>query len=173
MNIEQLSAVEAVTRIKSREMTSREAVEAVFARIEQVEPQVGAYLSLYKQEALQKADAIDARIAAGEPVGILAGLPIAVKDNICTAFGTTTCGSKMLENFRAPYNAHVIELLEKADAVIIGKTNMDEFAMGSSCENSALKKTANPHDPGKVPGGSSGGSAAVVAANMAFVSLGS
>ncbi len=173
MNIKDLSALDAVKKIKNKEISSVDAVTAVFAEIEKCEPTIGAYLSLNKELALEKAAAVDAKIAAGEPTGILAGLPIAVKDNMCTAFGTTTCGSKMLENFNSPYNAHVIDLLEKADAIIIGKTNLDEFAMGSSCENSALKKTVNPLDTTKVPGGSSGGSAAAVAANMALASLGS
>ena len=173
MSITTLSAIEAVQKIKNKEITSVEAVNAVFEIIDQKEPEIGAFLGTYKELALEKAAAIDAKIAAGEETGVLAGLPIAVKDNICTTFGKTSCGSKMLENFESPYNANVIELLEKADAVIIGKTNMDEYAMGSSCENSALKKTVNPLDTSKVPGGSSGGSAAAVAANMAFASLGS
>lgn len=173
MNIKELLALEAVKKIKNKEITSVDMVKAVFAEIDKREGEIGAYLSLFKELALEKAAAVDTKIAAGKPVGILAGLPIAVKDNMCTTFGTTTCGSKMLENFQSPYNAHVIDLLEKADAVIIGKTNLDEFAMGSSCENSALKKTVNPLDTSKVPGGSSGGSAAAVAADMALASLGS
>ena len=173
MSIAHISAVEAVNKIKNKEITSVDAVKAVFEQIEAQEQQVGAFISLYKDQALAKAAAIDAKIAAGEEVGALAGLPIAVKDNMCTTFGMTTCGSKMLENFNSPYNAHVIDLLEKADAVIIGKTNLDEYAMGSSCENSALKRTVNPLDHSKVPGGSSGGSAAAIAANMAYISLGS
>ena len=173
MSIAQLSAVEAVNKIKNKEITSVDAVKAVFEQIEAQEDQVGAFISLFKEQALEKAAAIDAKIAAGEAVGALAGLPIAIKDNICTTFGTTTCGSKMLENFYSPYNAHVIDQLEKADAIIIGKTNLDEYAMGSSCENSALKKTVNPLDHSKVPGGSSGGSAAAIAANMSYISFGS
>ena len=122
---------------------------------------------------MAKAKEVDEKIAGGQKVGILAGVPVAVKDNMCTTFGTTTCASKILKNFHAPYNATVVEKLLAADAVIVGKTNLDEFAMGSSTENSGLKKTANPWDTSRVPGGSSGGSAAAVAAKMCFAALGS
>jgi len=160
-------------RIASGQMKSFEAASAVFGRIEAVEPKVGAYVSLYKEQALKQAEAVDAKIAAGQTVGALAGVPIAIKDNMCTAFGATTCASKILENFHAPYNAHVVEKLLAADAVIVGKCNMDEFAMGSSTENSGLKQTFNPWDPSCVPGGSSGGSAAAVAAGLCSGALGS
>ena len=147
--------------------------EAVFERIEKYEPLLGAYISTFKEQALAQASQIDAKIAAGGPAGQLAGVPVAVKDNMCTTFGTTTCASKILENFHAPYNATVVEKLLAADAVIIGKTNMDEFAMGSSTETSGLKRTVNPWDKSRVPGGSSGGSAVAVAAGMCFAALGS
>ena len=160
-------------KIASGQVKSVDAVKAVFDRIETIEPKVGAYLSLYKQQALERAEAVDAKIAAGEAVGALAGVPIAIKDNMCTTFGTTTCASKILENFHAPYNAHVVEKLLAADAVIIGKCNLDEFAMGSSTENSGLKQTKNPWDTTRVPGGSSGGSAAAVAAGLCSGALGS
>lgn len=160
-------------KIAAGQATSVDAVKAVFERIEAVEPTIGAYLSLYKEQALTKAKEVDAKIAAGQPVGALAGVPIAIKDNICTTFGATTCASKILENFHAPYNAHVVEKLQQADAVIMGKCNMDEFAMGSSTENSGLKQTKNPWDTSRVPGGSSGGSAAAVAAGLCAASLGS
>jgi aspartyl-tRNA(Asn)/glutamyl-tRNA(Gln) amidotransferase subunit A len=122
---------------------------------------------------LKTAAYIDKRIASGQSVGPLAGVPVAIKDNMCTTFGATTCGSKILENFHAPYNATVVEKLLAADAVIMGKANMDEFAMGSSTENSALKKTVNPWDTTRVPGGSSGGPAAAVAAGLCYAALGS
>lgn len=160
-------------KIAAGQIKSIEAVQAVFDRIEQHEPAIGAYLSLFKDQALTKAKQIDEKIAAGQHVGSLAGLPIAIKDNMCTTFGTTTCGSKILENFHAPYNAHVVEKLIEADAVIIGKCNLDEFAMGSSTENSGLKKTVNPWNSNHVPGGSSGGSAAAVAAGLCPGALGS
>ncbi|MFC1738576.1 Asp-tRNA(Asn)/Glu-tRNA(Gln) amidotransferase subunit GatA, partial [Planctomycetota bacterium] len=124
-------------------------------------------------EALKTAADVDRRVAAGEPVGRLAGVPIAVKDNMCTTFGATTCASKILEDFHSPYNATAVQKLIDADAVIVGKTNMDEFAMGSSTESSGLQKTVNPWDTSRVPGGSSGGSAAAVAAGMCFAALGS
>ncbi len=160
-------------RIASGKLKSREAVERFFARIEKIEPQVGAFLTLLKETALEQARKVDEKTASGQPLGPLAGVPVAVKDNLCTTFGPTTCASRMLEHFTSPYNAHVIEKLLAADAVIVGKTNMDEFAMGSSTENSGLKKTCNPWDLSRVPGGSSGGSAAAVAARMCAAALGS
>jgi aspartyl-tRNA(Asn)/glutamyl-tRNA(Gln) amidotransferase subunit A len=156
-------------KIAAGEIKSSEAVSAIFDRIENVEPIVGAYLSLCKEQAMTQAKAVDAKIASGQSVGALAGVPIAIKDNMCTTFGTTTCASKILENFHAPYNAHAVEKLLAADAVIIGKCNLDEFAMGSSTENSGLKQTKNPWDTSRVPGGSSGGSAAAVAAGLCSV----
>ncbi|MBN1766130.1 MAG: Asp-tRNA(Asn)/Glu-tRNA(Gln) amidotransferase subunit GatA [Sedimentisphaerales bacterium] len=171
--LEELSARQLRDKIVRGEVKSLEATESVFERIEQRDPVVGAYICICKDEALDKAAAVDRRIAAGEQVGALAGVPIAIKDNFCTTFRETTCASKILENFKAPYNAGVVERLEAADAVIVGKCNMDEFAMGSSCENSALKQTVNPWDTSRVPGGSSGGSAAAVAARMCYASLGS
>ncbi|MHC5115913.1 MAG: amidase, partial [Planctomycetota bacterium] len=159
--------------ISSGKIKSAHAVSAVFDRIETIEPKVGAYLSLYKEQAIKQAQAIDAKVEAGESVGVLAGVPIAIKDNMCTTFGATTCASKILENFHAPYNAHVVEKLQAADAVIVGKCNLDEFAMGSSTENSGLKRTLNPWNTDHVPGGSSGGSAAAVAAGLCSVALGS
>ena len=168
-----LSGKELRDRIVCGEIKSLAATEAVFESIEKNEPVIGAYISTFKQDALERAEAIDAAIAAGKNAGILAGMPVAVKDNICTTFGTTTCASKILENFHAPYNATVIDRLLAEGAVIIGKLNMDEFAMGSSTENSGLKRTVNPWDTQRVPGGSSGGSAAAVAGRMCFAALGS
>jgi aspartyl-tRNA(Asn)/glutamyl-tRNA(Gln) amidotransferase subunit A len=155
------------------ETSSVAATEVVFSAIEEREGTIGAYISTFKEEALARALEIDDKIAAGEKVGELAGVPVAIKDNMCTTFGVTTCASKILENFHAPYNATVVEKLLAAGAVIVGKTNMDEFAMGSSTENSGLKQTVNPWDSSRVPGGSSGGSVAAVAGGLCFAALGS
>ncbi len=171
--IEELTAKQLRDKIAAGEISSVEATKAVFERIEKYEPVVGAYLSTFEDDALAKAAQVDKRIAAGDNVGRLAGVPVAVKDNMCTTFGATTCASKMLENFRAPYNATVVEKLLAADAVIVGKTNLDEFAMGSSTENSGLARTVNPWDASRVPGGSSGGSTAAVAAGLCYAALGS
>ena len=159
--------------IAAGQVTSAAATEAVFTAIENYEPIIGAYISTFKEQALAKAQEVDKKIAGDESVGQLAGVPIAIKDNMCTTFGATTCASRILENFHAPYNATVVEKLLAADAVIVGKTNMDEFAMGSSTETSGLKQTVNPWDTTRVPGGSSGGSAAAVAAGLCFAALGS
>ncbi len=160
-------------KIAAGAVTSVAATEAVFAQIEALDDTVGAFISTFKDQALVTAHDVDKKIAAGESTGPLAGVPVAIKDNMCTDFGATTCASKILQNFHAPYNAHVVEKLRAADAVIIGKTNLDEFAMGSSTENSGLKRTVNPWDTTTVPGGSSGGSAAAAAAGMCFAALGS
>jgi len=171
--MEELTALELKDEISAGKISSREATRAVFERIKKFEPTIGAFISTHEERALESAADIDRRIAAGELVGPLAGVPVAVKDNMCTTFGATTCASKILENFHAPYNATVVEKLLAADAVIIGKANMDEFAMGSSTENSGLKKTVNPWDISRVPGGSSGGATAAVAAGLCFAALGS
>ncbi|WP_294392916.1 Asp-tRNA(Asn)/Glu-tRNA(Gln) amidotransferase subunit GatA [uncultured Clostridium sp.] len=168
-----LTLKEMVSKIKSRELSSEEVVSSYLTNILEKEPQVNAFLTIMSEEALAKAEEIDKKIAAGEKLGALAGIPIAIKDNICTEGVSTTCASKMLEDFVPPYDATVIKKLLAEDAIIIGKTNMDEFAMGSSTENSAFKKTANPRDLSRVPGGSSGGSAAAVGAEMCPISLGS
>jgi aspartyl-tRNA(Asn)/glutamyl-tRNA(Gln) amidotransferase subunit A len=160
-------------RVAAGEVKSVAATEAVFKAIDKYEPTLGTYISTFREQALEKANEVDGRIAAGGPVGSLAGVPVAIKDVMCTTFGATTCASKILENFHSPYNATVVERLLGADAVIVGKTNMDEFAMGSSTENSALKQTVNPWDISRVPGGSSGGSAAAVSARLCFAALGS
>lgn len=161
-------------KICAREFTSRQITEAVLARIEAVEPTVHAYITVLQDEALAQADAVDAGLASGaiEPTP-LTGIPIAVKDVACTKGMLTTCGSRMLKNFLPPYNAAIIEKLRQHHAVLIGKTNMDEFAMGSSTENSAYHVTRNPWNPDYVPGGSSGGSAAAVAAGEAIAAIGS
>jgi aspartyl-tRNA(Asn)/glutamyl-tRNA(Gln) amidotransferase subunit A len=159
--------------IRNRQMTSEQAVAESLGSIRRLNPQLQALLWVNEQGALAAASDLDKRLQAGQPVGPLAGLPIVVKDNICTTFGRTTCASRILYNFESPYNAHVIDHLQRSGVVILGKCNMDEFAMGSSTENSAFCKTRNPWDTGKVPGGSSGGSAAAVAARMVPVALGS
>jgi len=160
-------------KIRAGEIKSVEATKAVFEHIAKVEPIVGAFISTFEEQAIARAQEIDKRIAAGEPVGQLAGVLVAIKDVLCTSFGTTTCASKILANFHAPYNATVVEKLLAADAIIVGKTNCDEFAMGSSTENSGLKQTVNPWDTKRVPGGSSGGSTAAVAAGLCYAALGS
>ena len=173
MNWVRLTAHELHEALKKKKVSSRELVEAFFARIESVEKNVHAYNTLTKKEALAQADRADRTIAAGENFGPLTGVPIALKDNLCTDGIRTTCSSKILENFVPPYDAAVVSRLKGAGAVFLGKTNMDEFAMGSSTENSAFEKTKNPWDLSRIPGGSSGGSAAAVAADEAVAALGS
>src|SRR5436190_151258 len=155
--------------IHSKKIKSQELVRAALERIEKFDPQIKACNSVYADRALERAKEVD----AGRIGGKLAGVPIVVKDNLCTKFGTTTCSSKMLANFRAPYDATVIRKLEDAGAILIAKSNLDEFAMGSSTENSAFGPSRNPWDTARVPGGSSGGSAAALAAGMCCASIGS
>ena len=164
---------ESAKMIRAKETTVPEIVASVFENIDNVEENINAYISLQKEDAMKKAEEIQKDFDAGKEMPTLAGIPIAIKDNICTKGVKTTCASKMLENFEPPYNATVIEKLEEQGAIIIGKANLDEFAMGGSTENSAFKLTKNPHNTECVPGGSSGGSAAAVAANEAIISLGS
>lgn len=173
MRIGAMTAYEIKKGIEEKKFTSEEVVTELFKRIKEVDKDVDGYLTLCEEEALKTARAVDEKIKKEEKVGKLAGVPIAIKDNICTDGIRTTCASRMLEDFIPPYDATVVKRLKEEDAVIIGKTNMDEFAMGSSNENSAFKKTKNPWDLKRVPGGSSGGSAAVVAAGIAPISLGS
>jgi aspartyl-tRNA(Asn)/glutamyl-tRNA(Gln) amidotransferase subunit A len=157
----------------ARGAVTAEALGAEFlAAIRQRDPALGAFLHIDEAGALATARAIDERRRRGEPLGPLAGLPVAVKDVLCTRDQPTTCASRILAGFRPPYDAHVVTRLRQADAVLLGKTNMDEFAMGSSTENSAFKLTRNPHDPERIPGGSSGGSACAVAAGLAPLALG-
>lgn len=173
MNLFALSAHEARDMLERREISSRELTESVLDRISSVENRVKSYVTITADEALEAARIIDERRARGETLGLLAGIPTAIKDNICTKGLLTTCSSKILYNFRPPYDATVVKLLADAGAVMVGKTNLDEFAMGSSTENSGFFTTRNPWDLDRVPGGSSGGSAAAVAADEAIVAVGS
>lgn len=167
-----LSAAQIAREVGARQRSACEVVEATLAQMEAVDDAVGAYLTRLHESARAQAQRVDARIAAGESLP-LAGVPIAVKDNMCLAGTRTTCASKILENWVAPYTATAVQRLLDAGAIAVGKANMDEFAMGSSCENSALGVTRNPYDVGCVPGGSSGGSAAAVAAYEAAIGMGS
>jgi aspartyl-tRNA(Asn)/glutamyl-tRNA(Gln) amidotransferase subunit A len=160
------SLIDVRDSIRNKETSSREWVQRVHDRIERVEARIHSLAQYDIERALQQAEQIDDRLARGEAVGPLAGVPVFIKDNMCTTYGRTSCASRSLEHFVAPYNAHAVEQLEKAGAVIVGKTNMDEFAMGSSTENSAFGVTRNPWNLDYVPGGSSGGSAAAVAADI-------
>lgn len=167
------SAFEIREAVASGAVTAREVALAFLDRIDAVDERVGAYTQVWRNEALAQADAVDTKVAAGEPVGALAGVPISLKELICTEVGETTCSSKILAGFQSPYDASVTQKLLADDAVVLGKVNMDEFAMGSSTENSAVQKTANPWDLSRVPGGSSGGSAASVASATSAISFGS
>lgn len=168
-----LTAHEAIDLIKKKEVKCQEVVESVLERIKQVEDKVKSYITITEEQALENAKKIDEKIAKGEQVGSLYGLPIALKDNLCTDGIKTTCASKILYNFVPPYDATVVKKLKENNMTLLGKLNMDEFAMGSSTENSAFHTTRNPWDLERVPGGSSGGSAAAVAADEAFFTLGS
>ncbi len=156
-----------------KERTATELTAAALDRIQQLEPTLHSFLTVTADYALAQAQRVDAEIAAGKEIGLLAGIPIGIKDNLCTKGIPTTCGSHILENFVPPYESTVTQKLAAAGAVMVGKTNLDEFAMGSSTENSAYQVTGNPWDPSRVPGGSSGGSAAAVAADECVVALGS
>ncbi len=168
-----MTASQTIEAIRSRSVSAEQTVRTCVERIERTHDRVNAFLYVDAGRAVRRATEIDAALARGEDPGPLAGLPIALKDNLCTTFAPTTCASRILDGFRPPYDAHVVERLEAAGAIIIGKSNLDEFAMGSSTENSAFGPTRNPWDLSRVPGGSSGGSAAVVAAGMVPAALGS
>ena len=173
MNIQKLTAVSLGKKIKEKELSVREALEASFAQIDQTESQYHAYVTIDREGAYRQADAVQEKIDKGELTGALAGVPVAIKDNMCTKGLLTTCSSKILENYIPTYTASAVQNLTDAGCVIIGKTNMDEFAMGSTTETSYYGVTRNPHNPDHVPGGSSGGSAAAVALNECFFALGS
>lgn len=173
MEIYELSVKELREKIKKKEISSEEVVKAFYKRIEEVEENIHSFITLTKEEAIKQAKIVDTKIRKNEPVGELAGIPVAIKDNFCIQGTKTTCGSKILENYISPYDATVIKKLKNMDAIFIGKTNMDEFAMGSSTETSYFGVTRNPWNLECIPGGSSGGSATAVAAKEAPLALGS
>ncbi|HHW30769.1 MAG TPA: Asp-tRNA(Asn)/Glu-tRNA(Gln) amidotransferase subunit GatA [Clostridiaceae bacterium] len=173
MSLEFMSAEDIRKGIEEKRFSAEEIAVKFIENIKTKDNEINAFLLLCEEKAIEQAKLIDKKKSKGEPLGKLAGVPVAIKDNICTDGIRTTCASRMLEDFIPPYNATVVDKLINEDAIIIGKTNMDEFAMGSSTENSAFKITKNPRDLTRVPGGSSGGSAAAVAGDMVPVSLGS
>lgn len=173
MDILNMTALEIGAAIKAKEITAVDAVKAVLDSIAKTDSAVNAYITVNGEEALKKAEEVQAKIDAGELTGPLAGVPFAIKDNICTKGVKTSCASKILGDFAPVYNATVVEKLEAEGAIVLGKVNMDEFAMGSTSETSAYGETKNPWDLTKVPGGSSGGAAASVAAKEAVIALGS
>lgn len=173
MSLLDCTAVELAAKIKAGEVTAVEAMQAVVAQIEKSEAELNCYVTFDKEKALQAAAKADEDIKAGKLTGPLAGVPFAIKDNMCTEGMLTTCSSKILGNFVPTFSSEAVIRLQEAGAVIIGKTNMDEFAMGSTTETSAFGATKNPRNTEHVPGGSSGGSAAAVAANECFAALGS
>ena len=168
-----LSARELRDRVAAGEADPREALEACLGRIRERDGGIRAFLHVDEEEARRQAEAVRARVARGDTSGALLGVPVAVKDNQCTSFAPTTCASRILEGYRPPYDAGAVERILAHGGVIVGKTNLDEFAMGSSCEHSAFGPTRNPRDLGRTPGGSSGGSAAAVASGMAWLATGS
>ena len=172
MTLIDLSASELRRKLDAREVSSEEVTSAYLNQIKSYDSKFGCFLNVLSEQALSSAKSIDQRRAAGKDLGLLGGVPVAVKDLLCTKGETTTCASRILEQFRPPYDATAIRKLRDADAVLIGKTNLDEFAMGGSTENSAFQATRNPWDASRVPGGSSGGAAAAVAASMAPLSIG-
>ena len=172
MSILDMTALELGKRIQSGDITAVQAAEASLARIKAVEPSIHAYVTVNEEKTMEQAGKVQAEIEAGRLSGPLAGVPVAIKDNMCTEGMRTTCSSRILENFIPAYTAQAVANLEQAGAVILGKTNMDEFAMGSTTETSAFGVTRNPWNPEHAPGGSSGGSCAAVAAGECFYALG-
>ena len=173
MEILELTALELSEKIKAGRITVREAAEAALRRAKDVEPAINSYVTIDEESVYRQAEAVQKRIDSGELTGPLAGVPVAIKDNMCIKGELTTCSSRMLSNFKPTYTAQAVENMKKAGVVIIGKTNMDEFAMGSTTETSYYGPTKNPHNTAHVPGGSSGGSCAAVAAGECFGALGS
>lgn len=173
MDILKLTALELGKKIKDKEISVREAAEAAIERAKAAEPELNSFVTLDEEGALAQAEEMQRKIDQGEAAGPLAGVPAAIKDNMCIRGQLTTCSSKILSNFRPTFTAEAVENLQRAGAVILGKTNMDEFAMGSTTETSWYGPTRNPHNTAHVPGGSSGGSCAAVAAEESFYALGS
>jgi aspartyl-tRNA(Asn)/glutamyl-tRNA(Gln) amidotransferase subunit A len=172
MELHQLTIHQLHELLRKKEVKSREVTEALYRRIREVDGKIGAYLFLTEEEAFHQADQVDRKIARGEGIGDLAGIPLGLKDILCTKGVRTTCGSKILENYVPFYDGTVVRRLKERDALMLGKLNMDEFAMGSSTENSGFQITRNPWDLNRIPGGSSGGSAAAVAADECIAALG-
>ncbi len=168
-----MSVIEVRDAVVSRRFSAEDVVRACLDRIETVGPKLNCFTQVFRDHATARVKEIDARVRAGEAFGPLVGVPIAIKDNICLNFGRTTCASKILEHYESPYTATAARRLINAGAVIVGKTNLDEFAMGSSSEHSAFGPVRNPWDPNRVPGGTSGGSAAAVAARLVPLTIGS
>jgi aspartyl-tRNA(Asn)/glutamyl-tRNA(Gln) amidotransferase subunit A len=173
MDLNTLTVQEARAEVEERKTTATELAEACYAKIQKEDPAIGAFLTLSKERALEAADRMDRMAAEGKPLPALGGVPVGIKDVMVTRGVRTTAGSKILGNYIPPYDCTAVARMEAAGAVVLGKTNCDEFAMGSSTENSAFHPVRNPHDTSRVPGGSSGGSAAAVAAGMAVATLGS
>ena len=173
MTLSKFTIHELHTLLVKKELCAVELTKYYLERIADLDQQLKSYITITDELALKQAQTVDGKLAAGEPIGMLAGIPMALKDNLCTEGINTTCASEILNGFKPQYNATVVEKLKENDFVLLGKTNMDEFAMGSTTENSAFFATQNPWNPDCVPGGSSGGSAAAVAADLAVYSLGS
>jgi aspartyl-tRNA(Asn)/glutamyl-tRNA(Gln) amidotransferase subunit A len=173
LKLYELTAHEIRDMLRKKEISAKEVLDDTYGRIDEVEAKISSYITLTREKAYKDAEIIDKVISAGEKLPDLAGIPMAIKDNMCTEGVETTCASKILKDFRPPYNAEVYSRLLNEGSIMVGKANMDEFAMGSSTENSSAKVTRNPWDVERVPGGSSGGSAAAVAAGEAYFSLGS
>ena len=173
MELYKLTARDLTEKIQRGEVSSEEATRSVIQRIELIEPTINAYITVMAEKAIERAKEIDSRRAKGKEIGRLGGVPMAIKDTIIVAGTRTTAGSHILENFIPPYNAHVIDKLTEAGAVFVGKTNTDEFAMGSTSETSYFDPPKNPHNTNMVTGGSSGGSGAAVAADECIAALGS
>src|SRR5437870_115672 len=173
MNLQNITADKLVGLYKNRDLTATEVITSLYEDIERTDKDVHAFLSICRERALEEARRLDVKIAAGEALESMAGVPVAIKDNMTIRDMTTTCGSRILENYIPPYTSTAVERLRSAGAIVIGKTNCDEFAMGSSTENSGFFVTRNPHNLDRVPGGSSGGSAASVASGTSLIALGS